>query len=235
VSELTFAYTGEVGANIRVTQRVKSDARVLIFDEFVEPGGLFTVVGADRKGSLGAKIRLGIEGHLAARVQTSCEDPIGPGLVRGPFEVIEGYSRKGGRLCPLTEDGEDGGDDGAVPDCAACDGQVTDLGLRYNGDVEAHVEVTQRIQGAEVTIFDELLSPGDPFAIYGANPRETFGPWIRIYVEGERVGSIHTSCSEPVGAGLVLGDFEVIDGSSRNGGRLCPLPAGEEEDPAAGE
>ncbi len=35
---------------------------------------------------------------------------------------------------------------------------------------------------------------------------------------------IHTSCSEPVGPGLVSGDFLVEAGTSRDGGELCPLP-----------
>lgn len=231
VSELTIAYNGEEAGQIFVTQMVKNDHRVLIYNEFHEPGDLFTIYGANRKGTLGPKIRLLVDAHVRGRMKTSCEEPIGPGTTSGPFEVVEGYSRKGGRLCPLGEDGEDGGEDGANPDCGECDGQVQSLALRYNGDVDAHVEVTQRFKNLEVSIFDDLLAPGDPFEVFGVNNKDTLGPYIWIYVEGERIGHIHTSCSEPIGPGTVLGDFEVIDGFSRNGGRLCPLPAGEEGSP----
>ena len=47
------------------------------------------------------------------------------------------------------------------------------------------------------------------------------GPFIEIWVNGVLATSIHTSCSEPIGPGLVSGDFEVVDGESLFGG---PLP-----------
>ena len=34
---------------------------------------------------------------------------------------------------------------------------------------------------------------------------------------------IHTSCSDPIGPGLISGDFTVIAGESKKGGELCPL------------
>ena len=38
---------------------------------------------------------------------------------------------------------------------------------------------------------------------------------------------IHTSCSKPLGPGLVSGSFEVISGESRNGGVLCSPQNGD--------
>lgn len=38
-------------------------------------------------------------GELNAKIHTSGSKPIGPGLVSGDFEVVEGYSRNGGKLC----------------------------------------------------------------------------------------------------------------------------------------
>lgn len=40
--------------------------------------------------------------------------------------------------------------------------------------------------------------------------------------EGERL--IHTSCSQPICPGMTRGAFVVVEGASRGGGLLCPLP-----------
>jgi len=47
------------------------------------------------------------------------------------------------------------------------------------------------------------------------------GTEITIYVDGQERERIHTSCSKPIGPGMFWGDFELIEGHSRNGGRLC--------------
>jgi hypothetical protein len=57
-----------------------------------------------------------------------------------------------------------------------------------------------------------------------------FGDTLDISVDGAPHTSIDTSCSEPIGPGLVRGDFEVIDGLSTEGGSLCPLPRCESND-----
>ncbi|MCP4656128.1 MAG: hypothetical protein GY856_12005 [bacterium] len=60
-----------------------------------------TFQGANRNGTMGAWIAVQVNGALQTRIHTSCSEPIGPGLVRGDFEVVEGFSRHGGRLCPV--------------------------------------------------------------------------------------------------------------------------------------
>jgi hypothetical protein len=42
-------------------------------------------------------------------------------------------------------------------------------------------------------------------------------------VEGVLNASIHTSCSQPIGPGLISGDFEVVSGRSKDNGLICPL------------
>jgi hypothetical protein len=37
-----------------------------------------------------------------ARLETSCEEPIGPGLVADEFEMVDGERRNGGLLCPIA-------------------------------------------------------------------------------------------------------------------------------------
>jgi len=44
---------------------------------------------------------------------------------------------------------------------------------------------------------------------------------MSVYVDGELNIKIHTSCSQPIEIGMVFGDFEIVDGYSRNGGQIC--------------
>ena len=57
----------------------------------------------------------------------------------------------------------------------------------------------------------------------GNDKKGTLGTEIKICVDGELNTKIHTSCSKPIGPGLVSGDFKVIEGYSKEGGKLPPL------------
>ncbi len=127
------------------------------------------------------------------------------------------------RLVQANDDTFDFGFATAIPpeECGACDGKVTELTLRYLGHLEnAHVLVIQKKDGAAV--FDDIVQPGETFHFSGTY-RGTLGTDIYIYVNGQLNAKIHTSCSQPIGPGLVSGDFEVTAGASKNGGPLCPL------------
>ena len=73
-------------------------------------------------------------------------------------------------------------------------------------------------------MFAGTVQPGEQFSFTGADGNATLSSEIRINVDGVEHTRIHTSCSQPVGPGLVSGDFLVVDGASRHGGPLCPLP-----------
>ena len=73
------------------------------------------------------------------------------------------------------------------------------------------------------TVYNSLVMAGGTFTFSGQWKRNTLGTEIMIYVDGKLNTKIHTSCSQPIGPGLISGDFEVISGESRNGGKLCPL------------
>ena len=81
--------------------RYNDKKEVWLFSGRVAPGELFTFHGTDKKGTLGPKIQIYVNRKLNTWIHTSCSEPIGPGLVQGRFEVVEGYSREGGLLCPL--------------------------------------------------------------------------------------------------------------------------------------
>ena len=221
VTQLTLRYNGGDAAEIKVEQKGKDGG--VVFNDVVQPGEEFTFSGMDKKGTLGTEISIYVDGILNTRIHTSCSQPIGPGLVSGDFEVIEGYSRNGGLLCPIPPVVEP-----VEEECAECEGKVTQLTLRYNGGDAAEIKVEQKGKDGGV-VFNDVVQPGEEFTFSGMDKKGTLGTEISIYVDGILNTRIHTSCSQPIGPGLVSGDFEVIEGYSRNGGLLCPIPPVEDE------
>ncbi len=218
VTELSLQYNGDTeDAHIVVTQK-KDD--VVVFDETVQPGEVFSFVGIDKKNTLGTEITITVNGEVNTKIHTSCSQPIGPGLSFGDFLVVAGASRNGGALCPL--DPPPGGGD----DCGECDGKVTRLDMSNDGP-SAQILVTDK--KGENVIFDEFVNTGDSFTLTGFDKKGTLGTEIVITV-GNSETKIHTSCSQPIGPGLTFGDFTVIGGASRNGGELCPVdsPPGDD-------
>jgi hypothetical protein len=220
VDSLTLRYTGTETVAVKVTQKIGSRQVTIFSDDQVATGDQISFDGQNNRGTFGSQIQIFVDGQLQTRIHTSCSEPIGPGLVRGDFEVVSGTSRNGGALCPIEDNGE-----GEPSTCSACDGQVNELTLRYIGTVEdATIRVTQKNgKDKSVEVFKGTVAPGTTFTIEGENKKGTFGSEIRVYVNGELDATIHTSCSEPIGPGLVEGDFEVVEGFSREGGRLCEV------------
>lgn len=209
VTQLTLQYNGDAEAYIEVEQKKEG----FVFAGLVAPGETFTFDGVDKKGTLGTEISVFVDGALQVKIHTSCSQPIGIGSVFGDFEVTDGYSREGGRLCP---DEQPGGNE-----CGECEGKVSRLTLLYRGGgAQAYVEVEQKKEGF---VFGGLVAPGEAFSFNGVDKKETLGTEISVFVEGVLQVKIHTSCSQPIGIGSIYGDFEVIDGASREGGPFCPV------------
>lgn len=208
ITELTLKYTGDTTAFIEVFQ--KKDP-VPIFAGDVDPGGEFTFVGTDKKGTMGTEITILVNGKENTKIHTSCSKPIGPGLISGDFVVIEGYSLDGGLLCPTDEDA----------DCE-CDGKVTKLTLQNNG-AGAQIVVYQK--KSDDYIFSDFVALNGQFEIIGADDKGTMNNEIFIYVDTVLNTTIHTSCSQEIGPGFVSdnGRFSVISGESLKGGPLCPM------------
>jgi hypothetical protein len=210
ITELTLRYTGATSAFVEVVQ--KKDG--VIFGDTVEPDEELTFFCADDKGTMGTEITLLVDGAEHTAIHTSCSQPIGPGLTKGDFTVVAGYSLEGGELCPVEDD--PGGDSG----CGECKGKITELTLRYTGTASAFVEVVQKKDGV---IFGDTVEPDEEFTIFGADDRGTMGTEITLLVDGAEHTAIHTSCSQPIGPGLTKGDFTVVAGYSLQGGELCPV------------
>ena len=144
-------------------------------------------------------------------------------------------------------DGGDGGDSGTgggdgngdgiptdcIRDCNDCDGKITNLTLKYLGD-EANAMVTVKQKNGGQVVFDEVVAPDAEFSFTGMDTKGTLTSEIIITVNGANATTIHTSCSQPIGPGLIAGDFEVVEGESRNGGLLCPIDPGTEQEQSQG-
>ncbi len=220
ITELTLIFHGTEAAWVEVNAKGKkkkgkghhgNDQGEHLFAGEVASNGEFTFVGLGRDGEMGTEITIFVDGNENAKIHTSCSKPIGPGLIAGDFEVIDGYSRNGGQLCPVENPGSGYGE---------CAGKVTELTFQYMGDEEAFIEVDQKKDG---NVFADFVAPGDTFTIYGTDKKGTLGTEIYLYADGANEVAIHTSCSRPIGPGLVAGDFLVIEGYSREGGELPPL------------
>ena len=89
----------------------------------------------------------------------------------------------------------------------------------YNGGAAAPITVVQKKDGK--IVFADVVSPGQSFQFDGQDKNGTLGTEIKVFVDGSLNTKIHTSCSQPIGPGLVFGDFVVVGGRSKDGGPLC--------------
>lgn len=129
-----------------------------------------------------------------------------------------------------------GYDLGSFIECDECDGKVSSLTFIYTGSAAAQVTITGRRGPDKATpLFSGVVLPGQIFTVDGPSTGNggfagTLGTEISIYVDGAFHAEVHTSCSQPIGPGTVAGDFEVLAGTSKNGGALCPLDGGGGDD-----
>ena len=197
---------------------------ISIYSGTLNYGEEFSFSGVDKKGTLGTKIFILVNGELNAKIHTSCSKPIGPDLIVGDFTVVSGHSLNGGELASVTCMAEE------LPkptECTEgnCDGKVTQLTLKNNGPTST-ITVTEK-HGA-VIVDNAVVVTGETFEFYGSDI-ETGVMGTEILVTATTADgvstttSIHTSCSVPVGPGAEFGVFEVIDGYSRNGGELASV------------
>lgn len=116
----------------------------------------------------------------------------------------------------------------AGDDCAVCKGGVTELTLKNNGP-EATITVLQK--KGEI-VFDDVVPANGTFSFIGTGKDNKLGSEITIFVNDVEHVKIHTSCSQPIGPGHVFGDFEVVEGTSKDNGQICPVSDGCDVQPA---
>jgi hypothetical protein len=100
VTELTLQYNGTISPDPTIEVSQKKPSVTVFGPTTVSPGGQFSFSGADSRGTLGPEISVFVNSVLNTKFHTSCSQPIGPGTVKGDFEVIVTESRNGGNICP---------------------------------------------------------------------------------------------------------------------------------------
>lgn len=125
----------------------------------------------------------------------------------------------------------DDSDSGDASLTCGCKGKVSQLTLRYNGTAPTTVSV-DRLDPFSTNLYPATaILSGDVFTVNGSSfgPngfKETLGVGIVITENGGNPVQIHTSCSTPIGPGLIAGDFEVVSGTSKKLDKpLCPVVA----------
>jgi hypothetical protein len=101
VTELTLQYRSAKDAWVLIRVETKGKDGGVIFNTYVEPNRDFIIKRQDKKGddgTLGTEITLYVDNVQNTTIHTSCSQPIYPGLVRGDFIVIRGWSKDGGLL-----------------------------------------------------------------------------------------------------------------------------------------
>ena len=116
----------------------------------------------------------------------------------------------------------DGTTDPCIRDCNTCDGKITELTLKYLGD-EPNAQIIVKQKNGGQVVFDQIVAPEGEFSFIGMDNKGSLSSEITISINGIEETTIHTSCSQPIGPGLISGQFEVLAGESRNGGPLCPI------------
>lgn len=216
VSQLTLRYDGTDPTFLQIYDDRDQKPERLMFEGNVNPGDEITVNGTHNGGAMHAEISLWENGTRIHKIHTSCSQPIGPGMTFGDYYIVEGYSRHGGLLCPVEDPGPG--------DCGECEGKVSELTMRYDGPEATFLQVyDDKNQKPERLMFEGTVSPGDEFTVTGTRRHGEMHAEISLWEEGTRIQKIHTSCSRPIGPGMIFGDYFIVEGYSRHGGLLCPV------------
>ncbi len=148
--------------------------------------------------------------------QTSCGGDCDDGeaaVYFGAAELCDGLDNDCNHLA------DDGGICAPPPeDCGACEGGVTDLTVAWQGRRRAYVRVLDHWGRP---LFAGTVEAGEAFSFDGRHNHRMMGPKIHLFAGFDYHGQLHTSCSVEIGAGDMAGDFEVLEGASKDGGALC--------------
>lgn len=216
INELTL-----VNASDRIDDVIIWQGDVVVFCDQVDPCETFGYFDGHWPGERGLALRIFVNDQPHALIPMDCSADVRPGMMFGDYMVVSGSS-DAGPLCPLPMDCP-------PPDgpCGECEGKVTELTLRYTGPA-ATIRVDQKKDG---TVFEDFVDSNGLFSFSGTDKNGTLGTEISLFVDGNLATEIHTSCSKPIGPGMVFGDFEVVAGASLKGGPLCP----EDNPPGGGD
>ncbi len=219
MTELTIKYLGDTpNATIKVYKDKVQPNKLLAEFNGKNQGDEFSFTGTGPHNHMGAKIRITINGNNGnyTEIHTSCSQPIAAGMIfDNLYEIMGGMSKHGGPLC----------EEGEIP-CSPCDGGMTALTLQYLGDTpNATIKVYKdKVEPNKLLASFDGKNYGDEFSFTGTGPHNHMGAKIRITINGSNCNytEIHTSCSQPIGVGMLFDNtYLVVDGTSKHGGPLC--------------
>jgi serine-aspartate repeat-containing protein C/D/E len=130
----------------------------------------------------------------------------------------------GGAICPVPA-AQDSVTVTVEEPCDVCKGGTTELTLQYQGVVAANVTVYDKSDDSDAKkiLFQGSVRPGEEITVTPRSGQDKLNNDVSIYVDGVFNAKIHTSCSKPIGPGLVAGDFEVTEARSKDNGLMCAL------------
>ncbi|MCB2220713.1 MAG: hypothetical protein KQI35_09975 [Bacteroidetes bacterium] len=113
-------------------------------------------------------------------------------------------------------------------ECEPCEGGMTSLDLEYLGnEPNAIIKVYKdKVEPNKLIAGFTNVNQGDLISFTGTGPDNKLGAKIRITINGDNSNytEIHTSCSQPIWAGMTYNDlFLIVAGTSKDGGNLCDL------------
>ncbi|WP_319480764.1 T9SS type A sorting domain-containing protein [uncultured Draconibacterium sp.] len=223
ITTLDLEFLGEeTDATVVVYESKYRDGHELATFYNVNSEDILSLVGNRKQGKMGPKIFVSINGENPVEIHTSCSQPIYAGMTFGDFLIVEGTSHDGGDLCYNPIKSEDPPQAG----CDECEGQITMLELEFLGEqTDASIKIYERkYQDNNLFATFDNINNGDIFTISGVNNHGKMGPKIFLTINDGDPIEIHTSCSQPIYAGMSFGDFLIISGASHDGGMLCEYP-----------
>ncbi|MEW4925430.1 hypothetical protein [Algibacter sp. 2305UL17-15] len=110
-----------------------------------------------------------------------------------------------------------------IEKCKDCKGDVNELTLEFDWCRSKRVKVYQKKGNScrAVKIFDKVLAPHEQFTLNGVNNDGSFGRYIYIKIGHCYYTKINTNCWTKIGPGYEKGVFNVVSGTSTDGGELC--------------
>ena len=218
MTSLSLEYMGsETNATIKVYKdKVEPDKLIETFTD-VNMGDTLSFIGTGKDNKLGAKIRITINDDNVnyTEIHTSCSQPIWVGMVYDNlYLLVAGTSKDGGPLC----------EEGNIP-CGPCEKGMTSLSIEYLGtETNANIKVYKdKVEPNKLIEEFTDVNMGDIISFIGTGKDNKLGAKIRITINDDNGNyiEIHTSCSQPIGVGMVYENtFLLVAGTSKNGGPL---------------
>lgn len=203
-----------------ITQRVKVSIKIgtlTAFIDSVDPGGLIIVQYPDSS-LLPSDLDFYVNDTFSGAIHTSCSQPIGPGVDFGSFEVWRSYSIDLAPVCPPGEE-----------NCGECAGGMKEITFQYDGPLSnPKIKITDK----NGTLYNDNVDQGEQFTITSIGGGR-MGNEITVTINNCYHTKLHTSCSQPIYAGMAVGDLTLLSGQSVKGGYLCTF--GEPNDNECGK